>query len=607
MSQAGNILKSATTPQGQGLVRRSQQRPSSLQSAKDADKRDFTSGVRKGDTKLEHTRSKSADAKSVKSAGLKGNIKASALRASIKSLDDSTEGDLQVQRSHDAVKSGREAKRKLDHYKKLQADKSAQMKSVTEVKGAQVRTGPGQGHTSPASPQTQQASKVSSLQKSRRAQNVRSATSGRTTTAKTVSDQRAALKVQQEMRRMQAHAKAARAMGQKGALKAGASAATSTTSASAAGAKASVAGAKAAASKGGFAALAAGSKGCLVVGGGLGLFIIILLVVAAIFATPPDEIEGLGEVESQIALFLLERDISPLHIAAIMGNIYAESRYNPAAVEAGPPFQGRGLLQWTWWCSHQRQGMTGGGGIAERRQQLYRFTGFDGCVSGQRSSLDRTGAWTCVESQLYFMWAEMTRQGPARAYSSNQWLTGSQEQFLSITDLDQATSYFALRFLRHSALANRDRQHTEAHRIYNLLASGVILGVGEFTWPVPGHTRVSSPFGWRTHPIWGDRRFHAGIDIPAPFHTPVVAANHGTITFRGWMGGYGNTLVIYHGNGVSTLYAHLQNFQALQGQTVIAGQRIATVGSTGDSTGPHLHFEVRINNQPQDPMNFLGR
>lgn len=120
---------------------------------------------------------------------------------------------------------------------------------------------------------------------------------------------------------------------------------------------------------------------------------------------------------------------------------------------------------------------------------------------------------------------------------------------------------------------------------------------GGWTWPSSG--TVTSGFGYR----WG--RLHAGIDIGAPTGTPITAAKGGVVSFVGVMGGYGNIVVVDHGGGMTTRYAHQSQFGSSVGQTVSAGDRIGYVGSTGNSTGPHLHFEVRINDQPQNPIGYL--
>ncbi|MEW9854833.1 M23 family metallopeptidase [Novosphingobium sp. M1R2S20] len=116
---------------------------------------------------------------------------------------------------------------------------------------------------------------------------------------------------------------------------------------------------------------------------------------------------------------------------------------------------------------------------------------------------------------------------------------------------------------------------------------------------------VSSSFGYRADPFNGSAAFHAGLDFPGPMGSPIYAAAQGTITFVGEKQGYGNCIEISHGNGLMTRYAHLSGFAARTGQKVATGARIATMGSTGRSTGPHLHFEVRLNDKPVNPRPFL--
>ena len=116
---------------------------------------------------------------------------------------------------------------------------------------------------------------------------------------------------------------------------------------------------------------------------------------------------------------------------------------------------------------------------------------------------------------------------------------------------------------------------------------------------------VTSGFGWRTHPIYGDRRLHAGIDLHGSTGTPILAAGAGTVVFAGVRSGYGNTVIIDHGGRLATLYAHQSAIAVQEGQLVRRGQVIGSVGSTGNSTGPHLHFEVRAAGTPVDPMAYL--
>jgi murein DD-endopeptidase MepM/ murein hydrolase activator NlpD len=114
-----------------------------------------------------------------------------------------------------------------------------------------------------------------------------------------------------------------------------------------------------------------------------------------------------------------------------------------------------------------------------------------------------------------------------------------------------------------------------------------------FTWPIRAKNRLTSGFGWRVHPITGNRSFHTGIDIGAAYGTPIHAAADGVVIFSGNGGSYGNMIILRHKNGLFTVYGHASKLIAKKGQFVRRGQKIALVGSTGASTGPHLHFEVK--------------
>lgn len=146
------------------------------------------------------------------------------------------------------------------------------------------------------------------------------------------------------------------------------------------------------------------------------------------------------------------------------------------------------------------------------------------------------------------------------------------------------------------SLANLIRQRIAA-------ANGIVLGTGQMSFPSAG--RITSRFGSRVHPVLGYRRFHAGVDFGAAYGTRITAADSGKVIFAGWYGGYGNSVIIDHGGGLTTLYAHASRLNVREGQAVVKGQSIAAIGSTGLSTGPHLHFEVRRNGNPVDPMGFL--
>ena len=133
--------------------------------------------------------------------------------------------------------------------------------------------------------------------------------------------------------------------------------------------------------------------------------------------------------------------------------------------------------------------------------------------------------------------------------------------------------------------------------------SGAPAGAGGMIWPISGP--ITSEFGWRTHPIFGTARFHSGLDIGGDYGMPIYAAASGTVIYAGWISGYGNAVIIDHGGGVTTLYGHNDSLNVSEGENVAQGQVIAMCGSTGNSTGPHCHFEVRENGEPVSPYGYL--
>ena len=135
---------------------------------------------------------------------------------------------------------------------------------------------------------------------------------------------------------------------------------------------------------------------------------------------------------------------------------------------------------------------------------------------------------------------------------------------------------------------------------------GTATATASFVWPVASYVYISSRFGMRVHPITGQTRSHTGLDIASNQGTSVYAADGGKVTMAGWNGGYGNCIMIDHGNGYVTLYGHLNGFAISQGDTVSQGQTIGYVGSTGTSTGSHLHFEVLLNGSRIDPEQFFS-
>ena len=142
-------------------------------------------------------------------------------------------------------------------------------------------------------------------------------------------------------------------------------------------------------------------------------------------------------------------------------------------------------------------------------------------------------------------------------------------------------------------------------RLLSLSCVGAEYVGGVMEWPVPGYTRITSPFGMRTHPITGIYKLHTGTDIGAPLGADFVAANDGIVIKAGYNGAYGNMVMLDHGGGIQTLYAHGSEILVEEGQIVKAGTPILKVGSTGYSTGPHAHFEVRVNGNPVEPLDYI--
>jgi hypothetical protein len=138
-------------------------------------------------------------------------------------------------------------------------------------------------------------------------------------------------------------------------------------------------------------------------------------------------------------------------------------------------------------------------------------------------------------------------------------------------------------------------------------SQGQVMDSGTFAYPInEKKLLISSPFGWRNHPIFGTSRFHTGIDLAYGSGTSIKASRAGKVVSAGSMGGYGNAVIIDHGDGYKTLYAHMSSITVTKGQIVSQGEEVGKVGSTGYSTGPHLHFEIQKNGNAVDPVPLLS-
>jgi len=190
--------------------------------------------------------------------------------------------------------------------------------------------------------------------------------------------------------------------------------------------------------------------------------------------------------------------------------------------------------------------------------------------------------------------------------------TEEQQQSLAAKKAEQEEILVAIR-TEKAAIEQALREEEEdskklATKIRDLQSRSELSsrgGVDHLAWPTPGYTRITSDYGIRVHPILKTRKMHTGIDIGAPMGSPVVAAEDGVVIYVGWYGSYGNTVIVDHDGVISTMYPHLSEFLVKEGEVVVRGQEIARVGSTGLSTGPHIHFEVRVNGEPTNPWPFL--
>ncbi|MBR5518347.1 MAG: M23 family metallopeptidase, partial [Clostridia bacterium] len=143
-------------------------------------------------------------------------------------------------------------------------------------------------------------------------------------------------------------------------------------------------------------------------------------------------------------------------------------------------------------------------------------------------------------------------------------------------------------------------------QIARLANGGTTYTGGAMLWPTPSCKIITSKYGWRLHPVLGYEKLHTGVDIGAGYNANIIAASSGKVITATYNSAYGNYVVIDHGGGVCTLYAHQSSIAVSVGQTVSAGQVIGYVGSTGYSTGPHLHFEVIINGSTVDPLGYIS-
>jgi murein DD-endopeptidase MepM/ murein hydrolase activator NlpD len=207
---------------------------------------------------------------------------------------------------------------------------------------------------------------------------------------------------------------------------------------------------------------------------------------------------------------------------------------------------------------------------------------------------------------------ETMRRAKAELESANVEINNSlytiqnkkQEIVRSSREQDKIYQSLKSRRLEYEARVRKlEQSSAEIERFIRSRGQTTTVSTGKFIWPLRG--RLTSGFGYRRHPIWGGVSLHTGQDIATAYGSPIAAADSGQVIYSGWWDGYGKAVVIDHGRGYTTVYGHMSRIIVQTGQRIEKGQVIGLVGSTGFSTGPHLHFEIRVNGHPVNPLAYL--
>ena len=313
-----------------------------------------------------------------------------------------------------------------------------------------------------------------------------------------------------------------------------------------------------------------------------------IYLVAGVKPVDNTPIYGNNSIEARFWNFFLERGYTKEAISAMMGNIYMESGFNTDAIEQTTtnPGEGVGLVQWSF----------------GRKKALMRFAEMRGV------------SWQDLQVQLEYLDYELNYSQANRFYSRalpypapHNYLGYSNGivGFKNDSNLENATMIFCFNFeTPNYSYAGLNSRILKAREYYNQFKDGFTEG---FIYPVPGYTYISSYYGNRTFMLNGSpySDFHTGIDFPAPQGTPVIATASGIVTLASMQEVSGNTIIIDHGNGMTSLSCHLSGYNCSVGRSINAGDTIGYVGQTGFATGAHLHFEIRINNELVDPLTLI--
>ncbi len=236
---------------------------------------------------------------------------------------------------------------------------------------------------------------------------------------------------------------------------------------------------------------------------------------------------------------------------------------------------------------------------------LSRFTIFKRLITVDKDIVED------IKAQKQFLEEETTRlkeekqilqiQMQTIEYRKSEYQARSTQRAALLKQLEQdATEY-------EKALEELEQASKELTEMLKKMAESEVKGTGQMIWPTPGYARITSAYGNRIHPITRKNSFHTGIDIAISHSKPIVAADSGTVVYAGSYGAYGLVVIVDHGNGISTLYAHTSRVLVDEGEGIAKGQTVALCGTSGLSTGPHLHFEVRLAGDHTNPLEYVSR
>ena len=227
--------------------------------------------------------------------------------------------------------------------------------------------------------------------------------------------------------------------------------------------------------------------------------------------------------------------------------------------------------------------------------------GFSRNHADQRHAVAYVQSADVWQARQHLLWQEVDVARNAQV--------AQQERNLEAAETEEAADVAAVKAGDHEAMIRQSNREDQLVRSIIVAVDPAVAAqlqpVAELAWPLTGPMMVTSPYGERMHPIIGEEAFHRGIDLRTHYGSPIVAPADGVVLYIGCKTAYGNMIVLLHGGGIATVYGHLWKFTVQPYERVQKGQLLGYTGNTGFSTGPHLHFEVRQNGEPTNPLEWL--